>query len=82
MQLFKKGFNKTEQEKRNQTYHDRLIIEEALRKTAQAQAMMSYNKQINKQVARESKGQKEAALNQTVKENNSLKIKNNIYSSF
>ena len=59
-----------------------MIIEEALRKTAQAQSMLSYNKQINKQAARELKGQKEASLNKAVKENNSLKVKNNIYSTF
>ena len=78
----KQGFKKSEQDKRNKVYHDRLIIEEALRKTAQAQSMLSYNKQINKQGARELKGQKEASLNKAVKENNSLKAKNNIYSAF
>ncbi len=76
------GFKKTEQEKRNQTYHDRLLIEEALRKTAQAQSMLTYNKQMKKQTNRESKGQKEVSLNQAVKENNSLTVKNKFYSSF
>jgi len=59
-----------------------LLIEEALRKTAQAQSMLTYNKQMKKQTNRESKGQKEVSINQAVKENNSLTVKNKFYSSF
>ena len=70
-----------EQDKRNQTYHDRLLIEEALRRTNQAQAKISHNKQVNREMTRENKGSKDVEIKQTVKENSSLKIKNNFYNN-
>ena len=63
-----------EQDKRNQTYHDRLLIEEALRRTNQAQAKISHNKQVNREMTRENKGSKDVEIKQAVKENSSLKI--------
>jgi hypothetical protein len=80
--IFNKGFKRVEQNKRNQIYHDRLLIEEAIRKTNQEQALISHNKQLKKENYREAKGQKEASMNKFVSENNNLKLKNNIYNSF
>lgn len=40
----KLAYKKLEQEKRNQLYHDRLLVEEEFRKTQQAQASKIYNK--------------------------------------
>ena len=69
--IFNKGFKRVEQNKRNQIYHDRLLIEEAIRKTNQEQALISHNKQLKKENYREAKGQKEASMNKFVSENNS-----------
>lgn len=38
------AYKKLEQEKRNQLYHDRLLVEEAFRKAQQAQANKIYQK--------------------------------------
>jgi len=71
-----------EQNKRNQIYHDRLIIEEAIRKTNQEQAIISHNKQLKKENVREDKNQNQASIKKFVDNNNNMKLKNNIYNSF
>ena len=76
-----KAYKKVEQQKRNQLYHDRLLLEEAVRKAQQKQVQSFHNQTKNSEIKRENKEQKLQTMNKSVKENSLAKAQNNFLKS-
>ena len=49
----KLAFKRSQEDQRNQVYHDKIVIEEAIRNANQKQAQLSYSIRQNKEIARE-----------------------------
>jgi len=49
----KMAFKRNKEDQRNQVYHDKIVIEEAIRNANQKQAQLSHNIRQNKDNARE-----------------------------
>lgn len=62
------AFKQKEQENMNANYHNRLIAEENLRAAQLANAQKFHNQNKQKEIARENRGQKLAAAEQSIKE--------------
>jgi hypothetical protein len=67
-----KAYKSSVTQQRNQQYHDRIVVEDAMRKVYQNRAMLNHNKIVNKEAARERREQKLTDLQNNVKQYNIL----------
>jgi len=76
LKIKKKAFKKTQQNSRNQNYHDRILFEEATRQ-AQQKHVAHFHAQVKQQEkAREAKEQKIVSQKKYVKESALVKTQN------
>jgi len=75
-------FQKVQQEQTNKVYHNRMNLEDAMSGINLKQAQRRAAQQIKQNEIRESKGQKMAALNNDIKQDTKLKLRNEILAHF
>jgi hypothetical protein len=78
--LIKKAFKQAEGQKRNQHYHDKLLVDDAVRRAAQASVELTYGKNRKNEVVRENREQKIEMLKRSV--NQDKLIRSNTESLF
>ncbi len=73
---FKKAFKKTQQQSRNQNYHDRILFEEATRQAQQKHVEHFHAQAKQQEKTREAKEHRIASHKKYVKENALVKTQN------
>ncbi len=63
-----KAFKRGEQEKQNAMYHNRLLAEESMRESQQAQVKRFHEQARRKEGVREARGQREAEMQKSMKQ--------------
>ena len=77
--LKKKAYKKSQETKRNQVYHERLMAEEAWRQGEQRQSQLKFERVKLSHEAKENRERQRDELEKSLRHEKYIKMKNNLF---